>query len=323
MRPTNESRGTVLVTGATGFVGRACVTKLCLAGHPVRRSLQRASVRASGAEDVVVGDLSVAPDWSAALRGVDTVVHLAARVHVMREKQPDALPAFRAANVEATRQLAERAAQTGVRRIVFLSSVKVNGEATSGRAFTEEDPPHPEDPYGISKREAEDALRDIATRTGLEVVILRPPLVYGPGVKANFLRMLRWVDRGIPLPFASVTNRRSLVYVGNLADAIVKCLEHPAAAGETFLVDDGEPVSTAQLLREIGAALDHPARLLPVPPALLRVAATLIGRGDDAARLLGDLVLDGSHLRCTLGWQPPYTRQEGLAATAAWFRVGR
>jgi len=310
----------IFVSGASGFVGRNLADALIARGLTVRRAERAADE--GGASAAVIGDIGPTTDWSGALTGIDTVVHLAARVHVMRDEAADPLEAFRAVNVEGTRQLAMQAASAGVRRLVFLSSVKVNGEATAGHAFTEQDAPHPEDPYGISKREAEDTLREIATRTGLEVVILRPPLVYGPGVKANFLRLLRWVDRGIPLPLASVNNRRSLVCVGNLVDAIVKCLEHPAAAGETFLVDDGEPVSTAQLLREIGFALDRPARLLPMPPAALRVAATLVGRGDDAARLLGDLVVDGSHLRRTLGWQPPFTRQEGLAATAAWFRAG-
>lgn len=313
----------VLVTGADGFVGTALRSRL--AGSAIaRRSASRTPVIDSAAGDdcVVVGDIDASTDWSAALAGIDTVVHLAARVHVMRDVAVDPLAAFRLVNVEGTRSLAMQAARLGVRRLVYMSSVKVNGEATSGRAFTERDPPSPEDPYGISKREAEDVLREISVTTGLEVVNLRPPLIYGPGVKANFLRMLRWVDRGFPLPLASANNRRSLVYVGNLVDAIMRCIEHPAAAGETFLVDDGEPVSTAQLLREIGDALGHPARLLPIPPAVLRVAATLAGRGDDAARLLGDLLVDGSRLRSTLGWHPPFTRQKGLAATASWFRAG-
>lgn len=309
-----------LITGAHGFVGRHLALATAARGMATRLAVRAAA--AAGEHTAIVGDIGPATDWSRALEGIDSVVHLAARVHVMNDDATDSLTAFRAVNVEGTRRLAAQAALAGVRRFIFLSSVKVNGESTAGRAFNERDAPRPEDPYGVSKHEAEEVLREIAGNTALEVVILRPPLVYGPGVKANFLRMLRWVDRGIPLPLASVNNRRSLVYVGNLIDAILRCLEHPAAAGKTFLVDDGEPVSTAQLLREIGVALDRPVHLLPLPIALLRVAATLARRGDDAARLLGDLVVDGSHLRRTISWQPPFTRQEGLAATAAWFRAG-
>lgn len=270
----------------------------------------------------MVGDIGPVTDWSDALESVDAVVHLAARVHVIHDGAVDGLEAYRKVNVEGTRSLAIQAARAGVRRFVFVSSVKVNGEATPGRAFSDSDPPRPEDPYGVSKREAEDVLREIAGRSGLEVVILRPPLVYGPGVKANFLRMLRWVDRGIPLPLAAVSNRRSLIYVGNLGDAIVRCLEQPAAAGETFLVDDGEPVSTPQLLREIGDSLGRPARLFPVPAAVLRGMAALTGRTRDATRLFGDLVVDSGRIRRTLDWEPPFTRQQGLDTTAAWFRAG-
>lgn len=310
-----------LVTGARGFVGNALCERLAAGGIAVRRAVRTADTAAAhGADHVVVGDIGGATDWASALSGVDTVVHLAARVHVMQDDADDPLGAFRAVNVEGTRRLASAAARAGVRRLVYLSSVKVNGEATHGRAFTERDVPHPQDPYGISKCEAEAALREIAAATGLEVVILRPPLIYGPVVKANFLRMMRWVDRGLPLPLGAVANRRSLVYVGNLVDAIVRCLDHPAVAGGTFLVDDGEPVSTARLLREIGSALGRPARLFPVPPGLLLAAASLTGRRADASRLLGDLVVDGSTLRRALGWQPPFRRQEGLTATAQWFR---
>lgn len=300
-------------------------------GHHLMRVLEaqgrsvRAAVRTHGSgrsERQVVADVDAATDWLPALAGVDAVVHLAARVHVLKETATDELAAFRATNVAGTLKLARDAARAGARRFVFLSSVKVNGESTSGAPFTERDAPQPHDAYGHSKREAEDALRDVARETGLEVVILRPPLVYGPAVKANFLRLLRWVDRGIPLPLAAVHNRRSLVYVGNLVDAIVQCLDHPAAAGETFLVDDGEPVSTSHLLREIGHALQRPARLFPLPPGLLRAGAAAVGRGGDAARLLDDLVVDSRRIRTVLGWQPPFSRENGLAATAAWFRSG-
>jgi nucleoside-diphosphate-sugar epimerase len=324
MNVRDESRPLVLVTGAMGFVGRVCVPGLEQAGWHVRCALRADTpLVPNGADRRSVGDIGPSTNWCSALAGINAVVHLAARVHVMRETAPDSLEAFRATNVAGTARLAREAAAAGVKRFVFLSSVKVNGEATAGQPFTERDVPRPEDPYGISKREAEEALREIGGRTGLEVVILRPPLVYGPGVKANFLRLIRWVDRGVPLPLASVQNRRSLIYVGNLVDAVVRCIDHPAAPGETFLVDDGVPVSTPQLLRELGEALGRPARLLPLPPALLRGAARLLGRGDDVARLLGDLVVDSSHIRGRLGWQPPFSRRDGLAATARWFRAAQ
>jgi nucleoside-diphosphate-sugar epimerase len=320
----NESRRSTLLTGASGFVGRACVPRLERAGWRVRCAMRTASAPVeTSVQRCTVGGIGPHTDWSRALDGIDAVVHLAARVHVMRESVTDPLAAFRAINVEGTRELARQAAAAGVRRFVFVSSVKVNGEATAGRACSEGDAPHPQDPYGLSKLEAEQALREIEAKTGLEVVILRPPLVYGPGVKGNFLRMLQWVDRGVPLPLGAAANRRSLVFVGNLVDALAAGLEHPGAAGETFLVDDGQPVSTAQLLREIGGALGRPARLLCIPPRLLRIAAAMIGRGDDAERLLGDLVVDGSRIRRALGWCPPFSREDGLAATAAWFRAER
>ncbi|MEO8038669.1 MAG: SDR family oxidoreductase [Betaproteobacteria bacterium] len=311
---------TILVTGAFGFIGGHVVDAISARGLATRLAVRNAGP--SNASIAMVGDIGPATDWSEALEGIDAVIHLAARVHVVRDTAIAPLEAFRAVNVEGTRSLAIQAARAGVRRFVFASSVKVNGEATQGRAFTERDPPRPEDPYGVSKREAEDVLCEIAERSGLEVAILRVPLVYGSGVKANFLRMMHWIDRRIPLPLANVENRRSLVYLGNLVDAIVQCVRHPAAGGATFLVDDGEPVSTPQLLREIGVALDRPARLFPVPVAALRAMAVLVGRGEDASRLLGDLVVDSSLIRRTLDWKPPFTRQQGLAATAAWFRAG-
>lgn len=311
----------VLVTGADGFVGSHLRSALEARGHAVLRAV-RTSARGGRNPNEFVASIGPQTQWWEALAGIDVVVHLAARVHVMRECRSDALTAFREVNVDGTRRLARQAAERGVRRFVFVSSVKVLGEVTSGAAFSDTSVPTPADAYGISKREGEDALREVARDTELEVVILRPPLVYGPAVKANFQRMLRWIDRGIPLPLAAVRNRRSLVYVGNLVDAVLQCLDHSAATGRTFLVDDGDPVSTPQLLREIGDALGRSARLFPVPPALLRWGAGLVGRGDDAARLLGDLVVDSSGIRTALGWRPPFSRREGLAATAAWFRSG-
>lgn len=314
----------VLVTGATGFVGAALVPALRARGHVVRAALRREPAACDADERVVVGDLAPGTDWRAAVDGVDAVVHLAARVHVMHDAAADPLAEFRRVNVEGTVALARAAAAAGVRRFVFVSSIKVNGEGTApGTAYSERDPPAPRDPYGRSKAEAETALRAVSAETGIEVVIVRPPLVYGPGVRANFLRLLAWAERGVPLPFGAVDNRRSLVYVGNLADALVACVEHPAAAGCVFLVSDGEDLSTGDLVRRIARALGRQPRLLPVPAGLLGGLARLAGRGAEADRLLGSLRVDPSALRERLGWSPPHRVDDALAATARWFTESR
>lgn len=305
----------VMVTGATGFVGDTLVDAL---QDRARRALRQPAADPQRG-DVVVGDIGPDTDWSGALAGVDCVVHLAARTHVLREDAADPLAAYRRINVEATRQLARQAAAAGVRRFVFLSSVKVNGETTAAQPFSDIDPPRPEDAYGISKREAEDALRQTGADTGMEVVVLRAPLVYGPGVKGNFLRLLSAVDRGLPLPLASIDNRRSLIYVGNLVDAIVACIDAPAAAGKTFLVSDGEDVSTPVLIRKLAAAMGKPPRLLPCPVALLRFGAALLGQRAAAQRLTGSLQVDSSRIRRELGWQPRYSLDQGLNATVRWY----
>jgi len=241
-------------------------------------------------------------------------------VHVMSDTAADPLTEFRRLNRDATRKLAESAAQAGVRRFIFVSTIKVNGEATSGTGFTENDPPAPEDPYAISKWEAEQAIAEVASASGMDYVIFRPPLMYGPGVGANFLRVLRAVDRGDPVALGSVRNRRSLLYVGNLADAIVTCLDHPQAAGRTYLVADGEDISTPELFRRVGTALQRPARLINVPVFVMRVGASLLGRSAEVSRVTGDLVVDAGAIRRELGWHPPYTMQEGLEETARWYR---
>ncbi len=322
-----------LVTGATGFIGSALLA--ALQGRAVRRALRQPAADALPG-DTVVGDIGPDTDWSAALAGVDCVVHLAARTHVMNEDAADPLAAYRRINVEATRNLAQQAAAAGVRRFVFLSSVKVNGEGfphprplysvssvplSQGErgAYVETDTPAPQDAYGISKREAEDVLRDIAARSAMELVILRPPLVHGPGVKGNFLRLLQLIHRGMPLPLASVRNRRSLLHVVNLADAIVACMDAPAAAGKTFLVSDGEDVSTPELIRKLAAGMERPARLLPCPVMLLELGAELIGQRDAVARLTGSLQVDASLLRNTLGWRPRIPLDQGLIDTARWY----
>lgn len=312
----------ILVTGANGFVGRALCSRLSELGWAVRASVRR-NVAALGENVMAVGNIDSHTDWSSALADIEYVVHLAARVHVMRETAADPLAEFRRVNVAGTRELARSAAQAGVKRLLFLSTIKVNGEETRCRPFCEADTPRPEDAYGISKWEAEQALHEIARDTGLEVVILRPPLVYGPGVKGNFLSLLAAVAKGIPLPLGAIKNHRSLVYVGNLVDAILRCLTHPTAAGETFLVSDGEPLSTPTLVHGLAAALGRPARLLPVPPRLLELAAYMLGKGDSIQRLTRSLELDTSKIRKTVGWTPAYSMAEGLAETMAWYMSSR
>ncbi len=307
----------VLVTGATGFVGAALCRSLADRGTLVRRALHTASTAASRFEDALVGDIDGATNWQSALNGVDAIVHLAARTHVMDEHAADPLAAYRRINVEGTRALARAAREAGARRFVFLSSVKVNGEATCGKPYSEDDAPQPQDAYGVSKLEAEIALRE--TGAGLETVVLRPPLIYGAGVKGNFLRLMRAVERGLPLPLASIQNRRSLLSLNNLVDAIVACLDHPAAAGQTYLVADGASVATPELVRAIGNAMHKPARLLPFPAPLLRAAALLLGKSAAAARLTGSLEIDTRKLERELGWTPREALAEGLEQAAEWY----
>jgi len=255
--------------------------------------------------------------WRAALAGVRVVVHLAARVHIMDESVKDPLSEFRRVNVDGTLNLARQAAAAGVKRFVFLSSVKVNGEATQpGYPFTEQDPPAPQDPYGISKHEAEEGLRKLAADTDMAVTIIRPPLVYGLGVKANFQSMLRWVNMGIPFPLGALNNRRSLVGLANLVDFILTCIDHPAAANQVFLVADGEDLSTTELLRRVGMALGKPARLIPVPTGILQLGAALLGKRAMVQRLCGSLQVDISKARELLGWSPPVSVDEGLRLAA-------
>lgn len=259
--------------------------------------------------------------WQTALAGVDVVVHCAARVHVMDDHEADPLAAFRRVNVDGTVNLARQAVAAGVRRFVFVSSIKVNGEATAvGHAYRADDTPAPQDPYGVSKHEAEQQLLQMAAEGLIEVVIVRPVLVYGPGVKANFLSMMRWLCRGVVLPFGAIDNSRSLVAVDNLVDLLVTCTVHPAAANQVFLVSDGEDLSTTQLLRRMACALGKPARLVPIPAWVLRVAAALVGRKALSQRLCGSLTVNIDKTRELLGWAPPVTVDEALAASARYFQ---
>ncbi len=313
----------ILVTGATGFVGRALCGELVARGHHVRAALRRDVDLPTGCERRVVGEIGPETDWRGALDGIDAVAHLAARVHVMRETAADPLAAFRRTNVDGTLRLAQSAAQAGVRRFVFLSSVKILGDASPAGPLIESSPAKPRDPYGVSKWEAEQGLAQVARESAMEIVILRPPLVYGPGVKGNFRALGRFLDRGVPLPLGAIRNRRSLLYLGNLVEAIDLCLSHDAAAGKTYLIRDGEDLSTPDLARRLAAALGSRARLFPVPGAVLRLAAGCHGRKAEAERLLGSLTVDERQIRQELGWRPRFTVEQGVAYTAAWFRSSR
>jgi nucleoside-diphosphate-sugar epimerase len=298
----------IAVTGANGFVGAAVVAALARSGHAVRPLVRQAQ-----AGCMPVGHIGPDTDWSQALVGVRCVIHCAARVHVMTETQADALAAFRHVNTQGTRRLAEQAAQAGVQRLVLVSSVKVLGESTRpGAPFRASDIPAPQDAYGQSKWEAEQAFWAVCQSTGLQGVVVRPPLVYGPGVRANFARLMKLVASGIPLPFGSIRNRRSLVALDNLSDLLVRCAHHPAAPGQTFLVSDGEDLSTPGLIRQLAKAMGRTARLAPVPVGLLRLGGRLSGRSGEVARLVDSLQVDVSPTRATLDWTPPMSMLEGL-----------
>ncbi|WP_340121608.1 SDR family oxidoreductase [Methylobacter svalbardensis] len=307
----------VLVSGANGFVGKALCAELFRRGQDVRAAVRSATGQSENIETVPIGAIDGETDWTEALLGIKAVIHLAARVHVMKDNVTDSLDAFRRANVDSTLNFARQAADAGVQRFIFISSIKVNGEATPlGRPYTAEDRPAPIDPYGISKLEAEDALRQLAEQTGMEVVIIRPPLVYGPGVKANFHSMMHWLEKGVPLPLGAIHNKRSLVALDNLVDLIVTCIAHPAAANQTFLTGDGEDLSTTELMQRMGNALGKPARLFPMPIWLLKAGAMLLGKRDMAQRLCNSLQVDISKARDLLGWQPPVSVDEALKKTA-------
>ena len=319
---SGASLSRILVTGVSGFVGSALCSHLLAQGHAVRAVVRSADSVLSGAglDVVAVGDVGAQTDWSAALVGVDCIVHCAARAHVMHEAAADALAAYRTVNVVGTHRLAEQASTLGVRRLVFLSSIKVNGEKTPlGTPFLFSDVSAPEDPYGVSKWEAEQALWAVSAQMRLEVVVVRSPLVYGPGVKGNLLRLLRWVAHGVPLPLGAVHNQRSLVGLSNLVDLLSRCVEHSAAAGQTFLASDGHDFSTPQLIRWMAEGMNRPARLVPVPVALLQAGGSLLGKRGEFDRLLGSLQVDSGYTRAQLGWSPPMSVKDGVRDMARWY----
>jgi len=318
----------VLVTGASGFIGRHLVRRLAADGHSVigvvrRRSALPDDLGIDGVSLVEIDDLAAERDWPARLQGVDAVVHLAARVHVMRETVADPLESFRRVNRDGTRRLAKAATEAGVKRFVYLSTIKVNGERTAATPFMAGDSPAPADPYAVSKLEAEKALGEIGATSATEFVVIRPPLVYGPGVKGNLQRLVRLVERGVPLPLRSVDNRRSMVSVENLVDLIRICLVHPRAAGQTFLVSDGRDWSTPGLVTAIASSMGRSARLFPVPVWFLKLTAGLFGRRATADRLCDSLLVDIGKNRSLLQWEPVQPPEEALRLMVEEFIAGR
>ncbi|MBU2452664.1 MAG: SDR family oxidoreductase [Proteobacteria bacterium] len=309
---------TILITGINGFLGRGIVKAMQESGYLVKGTVRSANGNKCSIEDdpriFITGEIDEQTDWGEALDGIDVVVHLVARVHVMNDVSDDPLAAFRKVNTAGTLNMARQAVTAGVKRIVFISSIKVNGEGTGDKkvVFSEVDIPDPQDPYAVSKWEAEQGLMAIAKETGLEVVIIRPPLVYGPGVKANFRSLMKWVIRGVPLPLGAVDNKRSLVALENLVSFIIHCMEHPKAAGELFLISDGEDVSTTELLQKMARAFGKRSFLIPVPVSLMFFVARMLGKNNIADRLFGSLLIDSSKARNLLGWKPVVSMGEGL-----------
>ncbi len=309
----------ILVTGSNGFIGKNLLLALPTRAHKTVATVRAApSDRDTSSNSIVIGDIDACTNWATALHRADAVVHLAARVHVMRDTAIDPLAEFRRVNTDGTLNLARQAAAAGVKRFIFLSTIGVNGNSTAhGKIFTETSASLPHDPYSVSKHEAEVGLRAISNSTGMEIVIIRPTLVHGSKATGNFGKLTRLVAIGLPLPLASIQNRRSLVGIDNLVDFIITCLEHPAAANETFLVSDGEDLSTPDLIRRMARAMNRPARLLPVPKSVLIAAAAMFCKREMAQRLCGSLQVDISKSRTRLGWNPPVSLDEGLRRAVA------
>lgn len=317
----------ILVTGAAGFVGSHLIRHLYTQGYQVIgavRSQQNVSYDAfAELEYKAVGDIQDSLDWMPCLKGVDAVVHLANRAHALRESDSNSLALYRLINTEGTLHLARQAAAIGVKRFIFISSVKVNGESTlPGQSFSQVDQNIPTDPYGLSKYEAEQKLKELSLNTGMEVVIIRPPLIYGPGVKANFLKMIQWVEKDIPLPLGSINNKRSLLGIDNLLDFIQVCLTHPKAANQIFLISDDYDVSTTELLKEIAGAMRHPTNLLPIPQFVLEKGLILLGQGHIAERLCSSLQLDINLAKTLLSWKPPFSFKNQMNKTLVAYLSG-
>jgi len=312
----------ILVTGASGFVGSALCSHFIKCGHNVIGTVRKLPVLpVLGVDYRIVSDLDSNTAWNDSIfSGVETIIHCAARVHVMNEYAQNPLNEFRRINTQGTDTLARSAAKAGVRKFIFLSSIKVNGESSSmSSPIDETSPTNPKDYYGISKLEAERSLLNIANETGMETVIFRLPLVYGPGVRGNFIKLLKMVDRGIPLPFSLVNNLRSLINVNNLTDVIEVCLKDHRAVGKTYMVSDSEDVSTVQLISKMAHALERPVRLWPCPLRLIELAGMLAGRSDEVSRILGSLRIDSNKIYSELGWTPTYTLTQGLSQISAWY----
>jgi len=311
----------VLVTGATGFVGEFLCPLLAKRGHQVTAAVRNIPDTAikGAVRTVAVGDIGPDTDWSRAVCDIDAIIHLAARTHVMNDRSADPEALYHAVNVDGTMRLAQAAADHGVQRFVYLSSVKALAERSGVRALSESISPAPEDVYGRTKLKAEKALLDMVPGTGMRVTILRLPLIYGPGAKANLLSLIKACDRRLPLPLGLIKNKRSLIYLGNLADAMIRVLEADGLSGELFLVSDGDAISTPELVRRISRALGKSPRLIPIPVLILRLAGVLTGKSDVIDRLTGSLEIDDSKIRQRLGWTPPFNMLQGLEQTAAWF----
>ena len=311
----------ILITGANGFVGQALCQALTKNGYFVRaavRSNERLAQLPEGVEYCIVGEVGVDTEWSTALEGVNTVIHLTSRVHLMQDTSSDPLLEYRKINTAGTEHLARIAMQSGVTRFIFLSSVKVNGEYTGDDkavSFSETDTPNPQDDYAVSKWEAEQVLARLGKESGLETVILRPPLIYGPGVKANFLSLLKVVDSGVPLPFAAIKSKRSFIYLGNLVDIILKCIVNPKLSGQTFLVSDGEDITIPQLMRKIAKSMDRNPILIPIPVGILKFVGEISGRRLEVDRLARSLVIDNRKIVEALNWKAPYSLDEGIELT--------